>query len=609
VYFLYPTWKDSQHQKQLKTLGSRDSARYFDENEKSIRDSRGKRLKLGLDLQGGMYVTLEVSIGDLLDKLARNKDETFFRILESTKEEAKTSGEPIISIFRRRFDEQNLNMSRYYGDMRDKNGTIESYLSDEAKKAIDRAEQIIRNRVDQYGVSEVSIQKTEGGRIIIELPGVKDEKDVWALIQETALLEFKLFADSKLVLDTFERLDKVMLGAKADSLMAVVPDTARAGKDSTQLAKADSIKRADSIRNKNLTEDQFKREHPFQAMFIGTQYGIYAEPEQKEKINNILRQPEMRRVIPDGVKFAWSAKSRKFDETGGTEYFEFYALKGQPELTGEVVTNARATTDQQSFGGAVVHMEMNDDGARRWARITEANIKKPIAIVLDNAVFSAPVVQQKIPNGSSQISGMDNMEEARLLEIVLKAGALPAPVEIIEERTVGPSLGEDSIAKGFNSFLIGTGLVVIFMIFYYRFSGVTADIAVIFNVWFILGILAAFHATLSLPGIAGMLLTVGMAVDANVLINERIREELAVGKTLRGAIDSGYSRAMPAIIDSNLTTLITCIILMVLGTGPIQGFAVTLTIGITCSLFTAIVMTRVIIELVLDKRPALIAFG
>jgi preprotein translocase subunit SecD len=312
-------------------------------------------------------------------------------------------------------------------------------------------------------------------------------------------------------------------------------------------------------------------------------------------------------VLPEDITFAWGAKPQIFQD--GTEAYEFYMLKRKPELTGEVITNAQAQIDQAGFGGAVVTMQMDAEGAREWARVTGANVNKRIAIVLDNAVFSAPNVKQKIIGGNSQIEGMENMDEARLLEIVLKAGALPAPVEIIEERTVGPSLGEDSINKGIFSFAIGLLFVLVFMVIYYQYGGIPADVAVIFNVLFILAILAGFQGTLTLPGIAGILLTVGMAVDANVLINERIREETLAGKTLRAAIDAGYSRAFPAIIDSNLTTLLTSIILYQFGSGPVQGFALTLMIGIICSLFTAIIMTRVIFEVTVDKAPGVVKFG
>lgn len=613
-YFLFPTWSDFSWQNDLKTRRGSDSAAFFDQNEEAIRDARAKRLKLGLDLQGGMYVTLEVNIAEMLDKIAKNKDEKLLTILEDTKTEASKSDEPILDILRRNFDRDGTRMSRYFGDIRNSNDEIIDMLRDESEKAIDRAMEIIRNRIDQYGVSEVSIQRSGSRRIIIELPGVKDEKEVRSLIQETAQLEFKLMADPKSAQAALDNIDKVLLGQNIDSLLAGKVDSVKTD-TTTTVAVSDSAKKADSIATAKLTQEQqlekFKKEHPFQSLFLGTQYGIYADASQKERINNILKRPDVRRVVPQDVEFAWGNKAVDFDAEGyrGQQYFEFYALKNRAELTGAVITGARAQMDQQGFGGSVVSMEMNSEGAREWARITGANVDKQIAIVLDNAVFSAPRVKQKIIGGNSQIDGIPNMEEARLLEIVLKAGALPAPVDIIEERTVGPSLGEDSITKGINSFLIGVGLVLIFMIVYYRFSGITADLAVLFDVLFILGILAGFRATLTLPGIAGMLLTVGVAVDANILINERIREELGIGKTLRAAIDAGYSRAMPAIIDSNLTSIITCIILYQFGSGPVQGFALTLLIGLISSMFTAIVMTRVIIEMTADSNPKLVTFG
>lgn len=608
-YYLYPTWSDSNYQRTLKELTDADSAKFFDENESDIRDARAKRLKLGLDLQGGMYVTMEVNIADLLDKMAKNKDEVLREFLDATKAEAATSDEPLIDIFRRKFEEKNMRLSRYYGDIRNSNDEIVSMLKDESEKAVERAIQIIRNRIDQYGVSEVTIARSGNRRIILELPGVSDEKEVRSLIQETAQLEFKLLADPNAVTATFEKIDKLLLGKPLEEVL-----------DTSTVAQADSVT-ADSLKQTGpdtsgyagLTEEQklakFQKENPFIGLFKSSQYGVYADAAQKERINNILKRPDVMKVIPLDVSFAWSAKGQRIFEGDDRDYYTFYALKADPELTGEVITNARAQTDVQGFGGAVVTMEMSSEGAREWARITGANVNKQIAIVLDNAVFSAPNVKQKIIGGNSQIEGMENMDEARLLEIVLKAGALPAPVEIIQERTVGPSLGEDSIEKGLNSFLIGMGLVVLFMLVYYRYAGFTADVAVLFNVIFILGILSGFHATLTLPGIAGILLTVGMAVDANVLITERIREELGVGKTMRAAVDAGYSRALPAIIDSNLTTILTCIILYQLGSGPVQGFALTLMIGIICSLFTAIIFTRVVLEFTYDVSPKVVSFG
>jgi preprotein translocase subunit SecD len=618
-WLLLPTLRDSSHQATLAELSDADSTKYFDENEESIRSARENRLKLGLDLQGGMYVTLEVDIVELLTKLAKNEDETLREILAQTREESTTSDEPVLDIFRRIFDERNMRLSRYYADIRDSNADAIAKLSDESEKAVERALEIIRNRIDQYGVSEVAITRSGSRRIILELPGVSDEREVRKLIQETAQLEFKLFAEDNVQLATMKRIDKVLLGKPIDEEQVVdttaVADSTSEGIAATDATEADSSAVADakmdSIAKASMTEEeqlaQYKKENPFLALFIPTQYGLFASAEQKERINNILNRDDVRRAIQDDLSFAWGAKPEIFND--GSEVYEFYMLKVKPELTGEVITNAQAQIEQSGLGGAVVTMQMDAEGSREWARVTGANVNKRIAIVLDNAVFSAPNVRQKIIGGNSQIEGMENMEEARLLEIVLKAGALPAPVDIIEERTVGPSLGEDSINKGMNSFIIGFILVLIFMVVYYQFGGVPADIAVLFNVLFILGILAGFHGTLTLPGIAGILLTVGMAVDANVLINERIREEFGTGKTLRAAIDAGYSRAFPAIIDSNLTTLLTSIILYQFGSGPIQGFALTLGIGIVCSLFTAIIMTRVIFEITIDKAPGIVKFG
>lgn len=638
VYLLYPTYRDTVHQSTLSELSGEDSTAYFDEHEESIRNARAGRLKLGLDLQGGMYVTLEVDIVELLAKLAKNEDENLRTIIAEVRQEALISDEAVLDLFGSKFEERNMRMSRYYGDIRDSNADVMDKLRDESEKAVDRALEIIRNRIDQYGVSEVSITRSGNRRIILELPGVSDEREVRGLIQETAQLEFKLLADENTILKALGNIDRVLLGkeleededttAVDDAALAEgeVPDE-EARTDEETLADADAeadevagdvaasdtdALDADAITDEAMTEDEqieeWKRENPFRALFSqADEQTLIASADQRERINNILRRSDVRDAIPDDVSFAWGAKPYVTAE--GMDYYEFFILKRKPELTGEVITNARAQTDQAGFGGAVVTMQMDAEGSREWARVTGANVNKRIAIVLDNAVFSAPNVRQKIIGGNSQIEGMANMEEARLLEIVLKAGALPAPVDIIEERTVGPSLGEDSINKGLTSFLIGLVIVIIFMVVYYQYGGVSADMALIFNVIFILAVLAGFHGTLTLPGIAGILLTVGMAVDANVLINERIREEFGAGKTIRAAIDAGYSRAFPAIIDANLTTLLTTIILYQFGSGPVQGFALTLMIGIICSLFTAIVMTRVILEITLDKSPSIVKFG
>lgn len=614
VFSLKPTWDDYQYQSELAQLSGKDSARYYDEHEKDIRYARTHRLKLGLDLKGGMYVTMEVDVLSMLEKMAKNQDKLLREIIAEARKQAEKTDEPILDVFTRQFSERNLRLSRYYGDIRDDNDKVLSYLKDETEKAVDRAMEIIRNRIDQYGVSETSIQKQGQRRLVLELPGVSNEKEVRQLIQETAQLEFKLLQDPKVVEKVFDNLDKVLLGENLEDTLAASTDTLISSDTNEVASASDSLAKADSLLEANLSQEEkqakFKKEHPFRSLFsYDAQTGVViASESQKQRVQNVLRREDVQNAIPPDFQFAWSAKPVQYQEGS---YYILYALKKKPELTGDVIVNARAQTDQSAggFGAAVVTMEMNSEGSREWARITGANVGKQIAIVLDNVVYSAPNVKQKIIGGNSEISGMDNMEEARRLEIVLKAGALPAPVEIIEERTVGPSLGEDSVRAGLQSLVIGVGLILIFMVFYYQFVGLTADIAVLFNILFVIGVLAGFGATLTLPGMAGILLTVGMAVDANVLINERIREEFSVGKTMRAAIDSGYSKAFSAIIDSNITTLITGFILYNFGSGPIQGFALTLIIGIVCSLFTAIIVTRVIIETVVETKPAFVTLG
>ncbi len=306
------------------------------------------------------------------------------------------------------------------------------------------------------------------------------------------------------------------------------------------------------------------------------------------------------------MEFVWSNKAEFVDQ--GEKIFQMFSIKKEPELTGGVVINARSNIDPTN-NTPVVYMEMNSEGAADWARITGANINKRIAIVLDNVVYSAPVVRSKITGGNSQIEGMANIQEAKLLEIVLKAGALPAPLKIVEERSVGPSLGEDSIQKGLYSSIVALFLVALFMSVYYKFGGGASVIAMLFNMMFVLGIMASFKATLTLPGIAGLILTIGMAVDSNVLIYERIREELTAGKPMKTAIDIGYKKAFSAILDGNVTTIITGIILYQFGTGPIQGFALTLIIGLVANLFTAIVITRIMFDILSEGGKTKISFG
>jgi SecD/SecF fusion protein len=603
LWYLYPTYKDINYQKKLSQLRGEDSLRFVQEHLDDIQKVRQKRIKLGLDLQGGMYVSLEVDIVKMLDNLAKNKDETFRQILSEVRKEALTSQEPVTSILLRKFQEKGIRLSRYYGDIRQSDSEIIAELEKQAEEAIDRALEVIRNRVDKYGVAEPSIQKQGNNRIVVELPGVKNREEVRQLLQSTAVLEFKLLKPADIAIKVMQSIDNYLAGKGAVDTV----DTAKVAKtqDTTKTISAELG--ADT--SAGLSEfEKFKKEHPFFAYVrVDERTGIgFVMARDKKMVDFILSRPDVKNLIPPDFEFVWSAKP--FTAQDGNQYYNLLAVKKEPEITGKVITEARATIDPDN-NFPIVIMRMNSEGAREWARITGANINKYIAIILDGTAYSWPVVRTKIVGGSSQIEGLDSPEEAKLLEVVLKAGALPAPLEIIEERNVGPSLGEDSIQKGLKSAYLAFIVIALFMILYYSTGGIVADLALVLNIAFILAVLAGFNATLTLPGIAGIILTIGVAVDANVLIYERIREELAIGRTLRSAIDEGYSKAFSAIFDSNITTLLTALILYNFGSGPIQGFALTLMIGVIANLFSAVFITKVIYDIVADKYPTVVKFG
>jgi len=620
LYLLYPTYVDYQNSNDInKILEERkqqflavnpdltlsqldDILRVVEDSilsaDPEITKTREKRIKLGLDLQGGMRVVLEVSTSQLLAKIANNPDETFEEILKEAEEEAVLSDESIVDIVGRKLTARGIRYSRYFGTIRQDDDQILADLKEDTDDAVTRALEIIRNRVDQYGVAEPSIQRQGSRRIIVELPGVAREEEAKQLLQGTALLEFRLLKEPEFTISVMQKIDESL--AKAMGLLDT--DTTQSEISETSITDDDtSLVSNDILSTEDLSEEEFKQQHPFFTIAQLTQDGTadaYVNEDDKNKMLLMLGRPEVQKVIPNNVEFVFAAKSDERED--GVKFFKMYLVNNEPELTGGVITDAMANIDPSS-SSPIVSMTMNSEGATDWARITGANIGKRIAIMLDGVVFSAPVVRSKITGGRSQIEGMANMEEAKLLEIILKAGALPAPVEILEERTVGPSLGEDSIIKGFRSVVLGYILVVLFMIFYYQKAGTVAAAALVLSVLFILGVLAGFKATLTLPGIAGIILTIGMAVDANVLIFERIREEMATGKTIKASIDSGFARANSAIIDSNITTFFTGIILYQFGTGPIQGFALTLMIGIAASLFSALVITRLVLDVMTAK--------
>jgi len=650
ILYLYPTYQDQQISKELHGLTGQDSLDYVTKNADKIRKSRDGRIKLGLDLKGGVYVVLDVDVVKLLQDISKKKDDpTLNQILTDLRNVPETSDEPILNLLKARLKEKGLTLKSFYGEIRDDENDVEKKLSTEIDNAIDRAVEIVRNRVDQYGVAEPQIQKIGGKRIVVELPGVSNPDEVRKLLQGTALLQFQMLKDPETAVKVMQNINNVLVGKgvtdstkttaelKKDSLKKntesltakdtslkessgkkdLKKDTTKTKKDTDKKStdttkKKDSDKKKDTLSNidtgstsdtsaANLSEEEFKQKFPFFYLVrLNEQSGTadgYVRESDKEKVDLILKREDVKAVIPTDVMFAWSQRSF---ETGGEKIYTLYCLKKDAELTGKVIEDAKSNIDPQN-NTPIVTMSMSTEGSADWARITGANINKRCAIVLDGVVYSAPVIRSKITGGNSQIEGMGSIQEAKLLEIVLKAGALPAPLKIAEERSVGPSLGEDSINKGLTSSFVALIIVALFMIVYYRVGGGVADLALVINVLFVMGIMASFKATLTLPGIAGLVLTLGMAVDTNVLIFERIREEMGSGKPLRTAVDIGYKKAFSAIIDSHVTSIITGIILYQFGSGPIQGFALTLLFGIGANLFTAIVITHFIFDIMLEK--------
>ena len=599
AYFLYPTFKFSM-------MSEAEKEKLKIENQKKYFELKSKTINLGLDLQGGMHVVLEVDVKELLKRLAKNVDETFTSSLIETEKRVEKNDEDFLAVFDEILKSKGSNITRYYysPDHRTRDEVLK-YLRKQINESVDRALEILRNRVDEFGVSEPTIQKVGDRRIIVELAGVTDPVRVRKLIGRTAQLEFKLLEDNVVSSKVAEKIN-AFIQSKINPY------------DSTQVETEDTTKTDEAISlDKMFSGDSTQQEKQVAAKQDSNAYlfeeGLFfLNPRDKQtflvpvdkqaKFQKILELPEVQRIIAKeatGAEFLWGSKP-----VYNGQYMPLYLVRKNVELTGETITDAnpQRSHDPSSFGGYEVSLTLNDAGARTFARVTGANVGKRLAIVLDNKVYMAPEIRVKITNGRAVITGLDKIEEAQDLAIVLKAGALPAPVKFMEERTVGPSLGQDSIKAGTFSAIMGLIIVMIFMVFYYRLSGFVADLALVLNIVFIMAVMAYFHATLTLPGIAGIILTIGMAVDANVLIFERVREELDKGKTVRASIDVGYGKAFITILDANVTTFIAGLVLYTYGSGPIQGFALTLMIGIVSSLFTAIVVTRVIFDYVLETR-------
>ena len=611
------------------------SAHYLDsmQNQKvwlgiyTLKQCREMEIGLGLDLKGGMNVILEVSVPDVVKALADNKpDEAFNKAVAEAAKLQINSQEDFITLFIREYKklapEGKLAELFATQQLKDKVNTrstdaeVEKVLREEVSAAVDNSFNVLRTRIDRFGVAQPNIQTLEGkmGRIMVELPGIKEPERVRKLLQGTANLEFW---------ETFEAKDIVPVLASADNrarglLNADAPaDSAMVEADTTAVAEASAVSAKDSLAAalkgetataSNTNIEELKKEHPLLAVLQLNQSGVgcivgYADYKDTADVNRILNMKAVKEVMPRDLKLMWGVKASDMDKTG--RIFELYAIKsternGRAPLEGDVVTDAKDEYDQ--FNKPCVSMSMNTEGSRRWAALTKKNIGKEIAIVLDGYVYSAPRVNSEITGGNSQITGNFTPEVTKDLANVLKSGKMPAPARIVQEDIVGPSLGQESINQGIVSFIVALIVLMIYMCAMYGFiPGMVANGALFINFFFTLGILSSFQAALTMSGIAGMVLSLGMAVDANVLIYERTKEELRAGKGTKQALAEGYKNAFSAIFDSNLTSIITGIILFNFGTGPIRGFATTLIIGILCSFFSAVFLTRLVYEHFMNK--------
>lgn len=595
----------------------------------TYREAKANELALGLDLKGGMNVTMEISLEELVRNLANNpKDEKFNTALANALKDSKTSQKTFVSLFIGEYKTLggSTPLATFFATKDNaaliksssSDAEVERFLQKEADNAIDNSYKVLRTRIDKFGVASPNIQVQQGtNRILIELPGVNDEKRVRKLLQGSAKLEFYETHDNFQVYPVLENINKILastLVATPTSSETAVADTTK--KDDNLLANLGAGKGAVKTDSTSASDAKVAKENPLFALlapatYMGENQQVSLAPgpmvgsallKDTAKVNALLARPEVQSAIPANTKLLWAVKT----EARTPERLSLYAIRPSgiengPVLTGDVITNAREEFNERNE--PVVSMQMNSEGARDWKKITAkaAQSREAVAIVLDNVVYSAPNVNEEIPNGNSSISGSFTVEDTKDLANVLKAGRLPTTAKIVEEAIVGPTLGQAAIDAGVNSAIIGLVVVLVFMIGYYNRAGWVANIAVIFNVFFIMGVLASLNAVLTLPGIAGIVLTMGTAVDANVLIYERIREELGLGKNIKQAIADGYKHAMPSILDSQITTFLVGIVLFFFGSGPILGFATTLMVGIVTSLFTAIFISRLIFEFMLDK--------
>ena len=606
----------------LDSLAKNENRRYIDSisSEKvyfgyTYKDVKAKEINLGLDLKGGMNVMLQVQLEDLVSALAgENKTPEFTKALSLAKERSVNSPDDFITLFAQAWKEvsNGQRLAQVFGtyDLASRIGPQSSdedvlkVIRENAESAVANSYNVLRNRIDRFGVTQPSIQQLGNtGRILVELPGVKEPERVRKLLQGTASLEFW---------PTFDNADIAPYLQEADAALAAIvePDSALVAEADVKEAVSDSSSVLSDEVNASASDSkalaEYRKAHPLFAVLqpSGFRSGAcigFANGSDTAKVNRLLNQPEVKGIFPPEFRPVWSVKPSSYVKGGNI--FELVAIKvatrdGKAPLDGGAVTDARVSYNGQGVnkGNPSVSMTMNAEGASIWARLTKDNVGHQIAIVLDDLVYSYPNVNSAITGGSSEITGNFDVEEATDLANVLNSGKLPAPAKIIQEQVVGPTLGSESIKAGLISFIIAFLLVLVYMIFFYSGAGFVADIALLCNVLLLFGTLVSFGAVLTLPGIAGLVLTMGMAVDANVIIYERVKEELAAGKGLSKAIADGYSNAYSAIIDGQVTTLLTGIVLFIFGSGPVQGFATTLIIGIITSVVTSIFITRIIFD-------------
>jgi len=578
------------------------------------------QIGLGLDLKGGMNVILEVSVPDVVEVLADHKtDPAFVKSMKEARQQEETSQNDFISLFIDAY-KKNSNGGRLATvfatqqlkgkvSTQSSDSEVETVLREEVQSAIDNSFNVVRNRIDKFGVVQPNIQKLEGqeGRIMVEMPGIREPERMRKLLQGSANLEFWETYNNQEVQPYLVQLDQHL--ANGDTKV----DTVKSDTASVAEAKADAAKlqlkgKGNAAKSEAEQMAEAKKLHPLLAVLQtipGESLSLvgYAHVRDTAEVNSMLHSALAKQILPADLKLLWSAKPA--DGVNNKNVYELHALKittsdGRAPMEGDVVTDAKDQFDQ--FGRPEVSMSMNSDGARQWAQLTKANIGKAVAIVLDGVVYSAPRVSGEITGGQSSISGSFTIEDTKDLANTLKSGRMPAPARIVQEEVVGPTLGAQSIQQGIISFVIAFVILMVYMVVMYNFiPGMLANVALLFNLFFTLGILASFQSALTMPGIAGIVLTLGTAVDANVLIYERIKEEMRAGKGMKQSLREGYGNAFSAIFDSNLTSLITGVILLVTGTGPIRGFATTWIIGIICSFFTAVFLTRLVYENRLKK--------